>query len=125
MAYIKKREYCAIFFLIPPLFSTACVLTERLWLIIPCIVSLFLIVALVPLCRKRESLWMFVGLVPASAPINLVLALYYSTEVMDSSSRFAQFLWLILALSVLLSVEEIAFGAVTRLIWKKQYRLQF
>lgn len=123
MVSLKKKNFWALFFLIPPFFSAACVITERLWLIIPCIISLFLLVALVPPCRKRENLWMFVGLVPASAPINFVLSGYYSTEFMDTSSTFPQLLWFILSFSVLLSVEEIVFGIITRLIWKNQYRL--
>ena len=124
MAYIRKKNCGALLFLIPPIFSVACVITERLWLIIPCIISLFVIVATLPLCRKRESLWIFVGFVPASAPVNFVLALYFSLDFMDSYSRFQQILWFILALSVLLSIEGIIFGIITRLIWKEQYRIR-
>lgn len=124
MVSLNKREKNAVLFLlIPGVISTVAVITENLWLIPLCILSLFAVIGFVPLFRKRENLWMFIGTAIAATPPNLLASVYFCTEIIELRFQFTCILWIMLTASILLSTEEIILGIITRFIWKKQYRI--
>ncbi len=86
------------------------------------VLSLFVIVGTVPLFRRRESLYMFIFVAIAGVPINIVLSYWLVSEGLVSAGFvIGDILWGMLLCCVFLSVEEIIFGVVTRMIWKRQY----
>ncbi len=86
------------------------------------VISLFVIVGTVPLFRRRENLYMFIFVAIAGVPINIWLSYWLVSEGLVSAGFvIGDILWGLLLCCVFLSVEEILFGVVTRMIWKRQY----
>lgn len=91
------------------------------WFII-LIVSVFLIVVVVPLCRHHENMWLFVLTAIGSVPINLSL----THCIIDSGilkNRFPVLVRVVTSVEIyllLLGIEEIVIGVFGRMIWKKQ-----
>ena len=89
------------------------------YLLMPVLLLLF--VKAMPICRKRENLWMFFLVAVCSVPINLSLIFRY--VLIDRTV-----LRLIIRPTVyflLLSVEEVLMGYITRTIWVRQYKLPY
>ncbi len=106
------------------IFSCLSISKESLEMLILCVISLFFIVAFTPLFKKRENLWMFVMVTFASLPVNL-FAIYYmvSEDVFDYGFALGNISWYIMVFYTLFSLEQIGFAAITKLIWRKQYKL--
>lgn len=86
------------------------------------VISLFVIVGTVPLFRRRENLYMFIFVAIAGVPINIWLSYWLVSEGLVSAGFvIGDILWGLLLCCVFLSIEEIVFGVVTRMIWKRQY----
>lgn len=96
------------------------------WLLLMlCVLSLFIIVGVVPVFKRRESLYMFILVGIAGLPINVRLSYWLvSEEFISSDFLVGNILWGALLCCVFFSVEEIVFGVLTRLIWKKQYKIK-
>ena len=101
-------------------------LVNQSWLILLfCILSLFIIVGVVPVFKRRENLYMFILVGIAGIPINIRLSYWLvSEEFISSGLLLGNILWIALLCCVFFSVEEIVFGVLTRLIWKKQYKIK-
>lgn len=101
-------------------------LVNQSWLILLfCILSLFIIVGVVPVFKRRESLYMFILVGIAGIPINIRLSYWLvSEEFISSGFLLGNILWVALLCCVFFSVEEIVFGVVARFIWKKQYKIK-
>ncbi len=84
---------------------------------------LFAMVRFLPFCHKRENLWMFVFAAMAVIPINIHLIHKLNLPYWVDNSTIMCCLWSVLLFLMLLSVEEIVLGLITRFIWKRQYRL--
>lgn len=111
--------------LIPTLLSVLFLVRRSGLLLFFCILSLFVIVGAVPLFKKRESLWMFIFVAVAGLPINICLSYFLiSEDFIGSGFWVGNILWGVLLCCVFFSVEEIVFGIVTRLIWRKQIRIK-
>lgn len=109
-----------------PAMLSAIFLTNQSWLILLiCVLSLFVIIGVFPVFRKRECLYMFILVAVAGLPINIRLSYWLvSEELISSGFLIGNILWGALLCCVFFSVEEIVFGIVTRLIWKRQYRVK-
>lgn len=109
---------------IPAVLSVSFLVNESGVLLLFCVLSLFIIVGVVPLFKRRESLWMFILVAVAGAPVNIVLSNWIILEgFIDTGFLIGDILWGLLLCCTFFSVEEIAFGVVTRMIWKKQYKI--
>lgn len=89
------------------------------YLVMPVLLLLF--IRLMPICRKRENLWMFFLVAVCSVPINLSLIFRYvliGRTVLRLIIRPTAFF-------LLLSVEEVIMGYITRTIWVRQYKLPY
>ncbi len=127
MLPVKKKEHGAqlVTILIPTAFSICFILFGNHLLLISCVLSLFLVIGTVPLFKKRESLYMFLFVAVAGLPINIALACrLLSKEILGGDLLIGQVLWGGFLCCVFFSVEEIAFGVITRMIWKKQYKIR-
>ena len=84
-------------------------------------ISLIFFVKVMPFTKKRENLWMFFLVSICSVPINTSLIFRYITIDIV--------LWCLLLRSMvyllLLSLEEIIMGYITRLLWVRQYRVLY
>lgn len=101
-------------------------LVNQSWLfLLICVLSLFIIVGIVPVFKRRESLYMFILVAVAGLPINIRLSYWLvAEEFISSGFLIGNILWGALLCYVFFSVEEIVFGIITRMIWKKQYKLK-
>ena len=127
MFYLNKkvRNIQLITGLLPAVLSVAFLVKESLLFLLLCVISLFITVGTVPLFRKRESLFMFILVAIAGLPVNIRLACWLVFEgIIGSDFLSVDILWAVFLCCVLFSVEEIAFGVITRMIWKRQYRLK-
>ena len=121
----KVRNVQAAAGLLPTALSVAFMAKQSVIFLLLCVLSLFVVVGAVPLFRKRESLFMFILVAIAGLPVNIGLAYWLVFEsFINSGFLLGDILWMAFLCCVLFSVEEIAFGVITRLIWKKQYRLK-
>ena len=127
MFYLNKkvRNIQLITGLLPTVLSVAFLVKESVLFLLLCVISLFITVGTVPLFRKRESLFMFILVAIAGLPVNIRLACWLVFEgIIGSDFLPVDILWTVFLCCVLFSVEEIAFGVITRMIWKRQYRLK-
>ena len=110
---------------ISAILSTVFLINQSWMILILCIISLFMIVGTVPLFRKRESLYMFILVALAGLPINIRLSYWLVSEGLISSGfLIGNILWLMLLCCVFCSVEEIVFGIIARMIWRRQYKVK-
>lgn len=111
---------------VPFALSLSAALMRSLLLGALAVLSLFLAVRLLPACRHRENLWMFLLAALAGIPINLTAsAVLLRTFFSSQEWGIARFLWGILLYAILFSTEQIILGVITRLLWKAQYPIQF
>lgn len=85
--------------------------------------SLFVLVALLPFCHRRENLWMFIFVAVFGLPINIYLSKEYTPLVFRDDSVIELIFYSALVFFVLFSVEEIIFATITRIIWRRQCKL--
>lgn len=110
---------------IPILLSYTFLIWQSWVILIICIVSLFLIIGIVPLFKRRESLYMFILVALSGFPINIELSYWIiSEEYIDSGFLIGNIVWAMLLCCTFFSIEEIVFGVITRMIWKRQYKLK-
>lgn len=126
MVCLNKKSFLQLLFiLIPIYFSFVSVLNESVLYLVISVLSAFGIIAVLPICRKRESLWMFLIVAICSLPINLYLISQLMFEIFDYVELFiVKLSWYGLIYCMLLSCEEIIFGIITRKVWRKQYKLK-
>lgn len=86
------------------------------------VISLFIVVGTVPLFRRRENLYMFIFVAIAGVPINIWMSYWLVYEGFISSGFIiGDIMWALLLCCIFFSVEEIVFGVITRMIWRRQY----
>lgn len=127
MVSVNKRtnKIQIAFGVLPVILSMFFLLNQSGLILLFCVLSLFIIVGVVPVFKRRESLYMFILVGIAGLPINLRLSYWLvSEEFISSGFLLGNILWVALLCCIFFSVEEIVFGILTRLIWKKQYKLK-
>lgn len=111
---------------IPIALSWVTVHGKSVLLFILFVLAHFIIMGIVPAFRKRENVWMFILVAVTSIPINIFILLQLNRIDMLFNSLFVLgVLRCVLYYSVLFSIEEIIMGLITRLLWKKQYKINF
>jgi len=123
MASIKNEHLLLSSSVVPAVFLAVSFFRHSPLWIIGTGLSLFAMVALLPFCRKRENLWMFIFVAVFGTPVNIFLVKEYTWYLAGDDSRVVTFFYGALLFFVLFSVEEIVFSLITRLIWRKQYKL--
>lgn len=82
----------------------------------------FVLAALLPFCRHRESLWVFVLSVPLLLPLNIRICqdtLYFLQ--IESCEVWFRILFGIQEMAALLGAELIPLCLLAEILWKKQY----
>lgn len=127
MVFVNKRtKRIQIALGVLPTVLSVSFLVNHSWLfLLLCVLSLFIIVGVVPIFKRRESLYMFILVGIAGLPINIRLSYWLvSEEFISSGFLVGDILWGAMLCCVFFSVEEIVFGIVTRFIWKKQFKIK-
>lgn len=111
---------------IPFVLSTVVALHPSFFLLPLLILAHLFVMKLVPAFRGRENLWMFLVVSVSSIPLNIAVLVFLNNQGFISGSFFLLgFTRCLMYYFVLLSVEEVVMGVITRMIWKKQNRLEF
>lgn len=119
-----KKYHQMVFAFIPMLFSIAFVFFRSVLLLVLTVVSLCVTVGAVPIFRKRENLYMFLLTAIIMIPINLYMIFaLFSLDSLSSYNLICKILYGGMIYCFFFSVEEILFGLIARIIWKKQYRM--
>ena len=106
---------------VPFLLSVFTVTRHSVVMLLIYILAHFVILKISPTFKKRENLGMFIIIAFSSIPINV----YIFKTLNDTGLLFDSFFVInilrgVLYYIVLLSVEEVIMGILTRWIWKKQ-----
>ena len=112
-----------IFVSIPLVLSILSVIHESAVLLAVAFVSHFLILKFIPLFKGRENMWMFVMVLLSGIPINIrIINILNGLGLYDHMWYIVSILMFIVLYAFLFSIEEIAMGIMTRLLWGKQYK---
>ena len=122
---MKRKNGFAGLAVLPIVTAVVAAFCKALWLIPVTVVLMFGLVAALPCCKKHENLWMFVLTGVCSIPINWCILSKFDVliEYLYSDVDIIMQMEIIEYMLVLTGVEEIVIGLVTRLLWKKQYKL--
>lgn len=124
MLSVKSKNYIQLSLgLIPAILTSSFLFRHILLLPVAAVISMFILIATVPLFRKRESLYMFIMVAVAGLPVNILLSYSVVSEELFGNGMINNILWGIVVCTVLFSAEEIFFGIITRLIWRRQYKI--
>lgn len=122
----KNKLTPAIFFLLimfPTVLSSIAVRHSSVILIIITAIALFVMLK-IPVFKHRENLWMFVLATFGTLPVNFslikkasdLLSIFGDTII---SAIFAKFI----TYAILFALEQLILGIITRLFYRKQYKL--
>lgn len=105
---------------VPLAFCILALHSSLLWLI-ACVVSMFAVLALLPSARGHENMFLFVMCSVSLMPLNLALCAKLREFFQAAYSiKLQQLLWTGLLCLAMFSLEQLALGFLTRLIWKRQ-----
>ena len=100
------------------------VTTQSVLFVLLSIAAVFIVVAILPLCRRRESIWVFFILFLTVTPINVTLIIEMLTSwPFEDSLILTNILRGGLLYLIALSIEELTCGFFARLIWRRQYKV--
>ncbi len=85
-------------------------------------ICLMFILLRLPICRNRENLWMFFLATITTIPFNLFLVNIVVDFLYSHSLILSIFKGACIYL-VLLSIEQLAFGIITRFFYRQQYKI--
>ncbi len=123
---MKKKINSVIFStsVIAPMFLSA--IATRYSSIILCAITILVIFIMLklPLFRYRENLWMFVISTFATIPLNIhLIKLLSDFSLFEYNSKFTSVFGYFVIYAVIFSIEQITLGLITRLFFRKQYKL--
>ena len=96
------------------------------WRLLPVTAAAIIaVIAVMPVYRRRESLWIFVITAAASVPVNIRLSILLDKwDILDMGIPFSEYIVALFLCMMLFSVEEIILGVAGRLIWRRQYKIK-
>lgn len=125
--FVKKQWVQPALTMIPLFVSTIFYFTGTTYILIGSVILLFLLVAFLPVCEKRENLWMFVfssvSLLPANIRFSVLIS-HWAEEELYWDSAFMKIVLFLIALHILFCMEQIILGFITRLLWRRQYKVE-
>lgn len=124
---MKKKYYnrSAMFAMMIPFgLAVAGSVMKSIICLILLIVSIFIIVAIFPCFRHRESLAICIMIALYGIPFNIRIS-YYCVKEVFQLNIIGEILYFIIFFFVLFSLEEIVLGIIARSIWRRQNRLRF
>lgn len=121
MGVVKKCSLLQLpVVLLPALLAAQGVMQQRWYLALGGLPAV-LLAATLPVCRKRESMWVFFMTFLVSVPLNLgLLGCLRAIGYLEAGFWLTGVLLRLLVCFLLFSAEELACGIAARLIWKHQ-----
>ena len=121
MVCLKKGLWTTLL----PLVLSIIAVNRRSWILaVVTVLAHFLILKAVKLFKGRENIWMFIMVFFSTIPANWMIMVLYWREWNGTMPWIAEFLIAIIVYMVVLSIEELAMGIVTRIICPKQYQFE-
>lgn len=77
----------------------------------------FLYIAVMPTCKYNENTWMFFMVAITVTPVNIRIIIY---ALSGSAILFFSVVFGVILFFIMLSIEELIVGIITRLVWKNQ-----
>lgn len=129
MKHINEKKQWAqlVFVLIPLTLSLVFYYFDNILILTAAVLSLFLLVSILPVCKKRENLWMFIFSGISLFPANIRSALLLFDRLKDEiymDSGFLKVTAVLFLLHILFCIEQLSLGILTRLVWRKQYKVE-
>lgn len=124
---INKQWIQPAFVLIPLIISAIYCFTNSGFALATVVISLFLLVGFLPVCKKRENLWMFVFSGISLFPANISTAFFAAQWLEDelyTDSLFLKIIIVLIAIHILFCIEQVVWGILTRLIWRRQHKVE-
>lgn len=125
--FVKKQWIQPALTMIPLIVSTIYCFTGKTYVLIVSVIFLFILVAFLPVCEKRENLWMFVfssvSLFPANISFSVLIS-QWAENRLYLDSVFMKTIVFLIALHILFCMEQIILGFITRLLWRRQYKVE-
>lgn len=116
-----RLSKCILLVGIPLIFSVLAVLKNSIFMFLAYIVVHFIIMKFIPVFKSYENIGMFVLVAFSSIPINIyIVKLLLNMILLVEIAPFISALKGILYYMVVLSIEEVIMGILTRVIWKNQ-----
>ncbi len=116
-----KKDFQLLFCFIPLITSVVFSINQKIIFLILTLILPFIIIGVLPVFRRRENLWMFLIVSFAGTPINILISYFLvSLELFYTEFFMCDILWGILVFFIMFSLEQIVFGIVTRMIYKRQ-----
>ena len=126
MLLMRRKIQLFGLIILPMLTSILSVYYKALWLIPVVVILIFVLIGIMPICRKNENLWMFVLTGFCSIPVNVFLLTKFNVwmDYLYKGSGKIHMIALIIGYTIVLTgMEEIVLGLITRVLWKKQCKL--
>ena len=109
--------------LIPVVISVIAVRLDSVPCALAAPVAVFIIVAIVPLYRHRESVWVFLFIFLTMFPLNRVAILLLCDSILfEEAMPLTTFLSGLLMFLIFSGIQELVCSVIARLIWKRQYK---
>ena len=117
----ERIDLSAVFFVLPVLLTVLYCITENYIAIALAVISLFVLLAVLPVCHRRENLWAFVVSSLSGMPFNIKLIFIMNDLISLHDFQIAKFIYIALYFFIIYSAEQVILAAIVRLIWRKQY----
>ena len=109
---------------IPIALSLATVIGRSYLLFALLILVHFLVIKKIPAFKGRENVWTFIIVAMSYIPLNIyLLYLMHGWGLLFNSFLILGIFRCVLYYTILLSMEEVVMGVITRFLWRKQYKI--
>lgn len=110
--------------ILPGVFSAVAVGRQN-WMGIPlALLAVYVLVAVLPLFRKHEFVWILLFTLPVVFPVDLWAVDRFASWMGPAKWAITDLLREVSVFLTLMSIEELLAGYLARLFWKKQYKLK-
>ena len=122
---LKKNTFCQLLFSVIPLVLSVMFIPDHNWFFLAAaVLSSFLFTGILPACRRRENIWLFVFMSAAVIPADIYISVTLIKDLMYSQSEFIQICFMVIFAAAAFNMVQIIFGVIARMIWNKQYTLK-
>lgn len=122
---LKMNTFCQLLFAVIPLVFSLMFIPEHNWYFLAAaFLSSYILTGLLPACRKRENIWLFVFMSAAVIPADIYLSITGITDFMYGEPGYIQICFIVIFAAAVFSIVQIIFGVIARLIWRRQYTLK-
>ena len=122
MFHLKNKNFQLFSAAVPAVFIVFSLIKNNPFLIIGAVISLFVLVGVLDITKKRQSLWVFVLTAILGLPPNIYYTIKLTPLIFDDKNKFFLAVYAMLLFFILFSVEEIVLLAISRIIWRRQYK---